>query len=132
MKLCNMRNTLHANLSPGSNRCEQGLQSLAEQLPEALHELWFRWHAVVPGDTSGAAPGAVTASAAADSALEQPGTAARSCLLAGLTGAGGDAIAVDVSAWPARVLQLRLAARHAARWAPNLIADALLPHSNPC
>lgn len=94
--------------SKTADSCTQGLQPLAEALPEALHELWFRWHAAAESDAAaaGASPDAAAAS-------PLPGTAARSSLLAGLT--GSSIPAVDVSAWPARVLQLRLAARHAAR-----------------
>ena len=93
----------------------QGLQPLAQQLPETLHELWFRWHAAfavsAASVASGPSQGASDLAAAGVGGL--PGTAARSALLAGLTASGSGA--VDVSAWPARMLQLRLAARYAAR-----------------
>ena len=77
--------------------------TLVGQLPETLHELWFCWHdAQWP---LGLHTGAFS-----------PGTAARSTVLAELASAGGSTTYdADVSTWPARVLQLRMAARHAAR-----------------
>jgi hypothetical protein len=84
-----------------SHSAAQEARTLAEQLPEALHELWFCWH-------DAQWPLGPQANAA------RPGTAARSAALAGLaSGGGGDD--ADVCTWPLRVLQLRLAARHAAR-----------------
>ena len=76
---------------------------LAGQLPETLHELWFRWHdAQWP-----LGPHMETF---------RLGTAARSTVLAELASAAGSTTYdADVSTWPARVLQLRMAARHAAR-----------------
>jgi hypothetical protein len=77
--------------------------TLAGQLPETLHELWFRWHdAQWPlGPNAG---------------MLTPGTAARSTVLAELASAAGSTTYdADVSTWPARVLQLRMAARHAVR-----------------
>jgi hypothetical protein len=77
--------------------------TLAGELPEMLHELWFRWHeAQWPlGPHTG---------------TFSPGTAARSAVLAEVANAAGSTTYdADVSTWPARVLQLRLAARHAAR-----------------
>ena len=87
----------------GHHTAELETHTLAGQLPETLHELWFCWHdAQWPlGPHAGSF---------------RPGTAARSTVLAELASAAGStACDADVSTWPARVLQLRVAARHAAR-----------------
>lgn len=77
--------------------------TLAGQLPETLHELWFRWHdAQWP--------------LGPHTSTLRPGAAARSTVLAELASAAGSTTHdADVSTWPARVLQLRMAARHAVR-----------------
>lgn len=82
----------------------QGFQQVAEQLPEALHELWFRWHDAQSPLTP-----------TSESATHGPGVAGRSAILAELAGSSGGGVDVDVSSWPARVLQLRLAVRHTSR-----------------
>lgn len=98
-----------------------------EHLTGVLHELYYRWHSSLWNGTLARTPallGAAPSSAASPTAQQQlwqrqAGLARLQATPRGLLAASltvGPSAATPVAMWPARLLQLKLAARHLGRY----------------
>lgn len=96
--------------------CSLAQGDLAGQLPGLLHQMWYAWHAARL-DTSALAQLGARTGAGSDMGTSAPAIyegAAQSALVA--LGLLADAQQASLSTRAAKALQLRLAARHVARW----------------
>ena len=95
-----------------------------EWLPSVLHDTYYRWHESLCTGLLSSAPGATSggdhrpSSVPLRTASRQAGLAALQTAPRGLLAAAlvtGPEAATPVGVWPARLLQLKLAARHLGR-----------------